>query len=127
MGAGGKGEIKWDAANDRKLLLMILKISNVKPDYDALAAAMSTPDCKPSAKAVSVRLGKLKAMANSAAGESPSTEKATTPKRKKASLTNDQDEDDDEATPDKKKKLGGKAKAEEGVKKEEEGDDYGFN
>ncbi|KAK3621480.1 hypothetical protein LTR22_025185, partial [Elasticomyces elasticus] len=36
----------------------------------------------------------------------------------------DHDEDNDEATPDKKPKTSGKA--EEAVKKEEEGGDYGF-
>ncbi|KAK5681199.1 hypothetical protein LTS10_006961 [Elasticomyces elasticus] len=124
----GKKEIKWDAANDRKLLLGILKLTNVKPDYNALAEFMSTDDCNPSANAVASRLAKLKAKVKTAAEDEGTAEKATPRKRKKASPVNDQDEDDDETTPDNKKtKLGGKSKAEEGVKDEEEGDDYGFN
>ncbi|KAK4904769.1 hypothetical protein LTR49_025835 [Elasticomyces elasticus] len=98
---------------------MILKRSNVKPDYDTLAKAMSTLECNPSAKGVAACLGNLKATAkyvthpsledygamcshgSNPAGESPVTEKNKKPKTSR--------------------------KAEEAVKKEEEGGDYGFN
>ncbi|KAK3070379.1 hypothetical protein LTR53_010577 [Teratosphaeriaceae sp. CCFEE 6253] len=66
---GGKKEITWDVANDRKLLLMILELSNVKPDYEKLAKGMATDDCKPSASGIASRLSKLKGMAKKATGE----------------------------------------------------------
>ncbi|KAK5709541.1 hypothetical protein LTR17_019695 [Elasticomyces elasticus] len=124
---GRKKEIKWDTANDRKLFLAIIKVSNIKPDYEAVAKVMATEDCAPTGTMIANRLSKLRTMAKTVAGDEGTAEKAPTPERKKASPVNDQDEDDDEATPDKKKKLGTKSKMEVGVKKEEEGDDYGFN
>ncbi|KAK3067885.1 hypothetical protein LTR53_014953 [Teratosphaeriaceae sp. CCFEE 6253] len=102
---GGKKEITWDVANDRKLLLMILKLSNVKPDYEKLAKGMATDDCKPSASGIASRLSKLKGMAKKATGEegdSPS-------KSRKRSAP-----DDEEIMPDaapKKQRI-------EGIKKE---------
>ncbi|KAK4961307.1 hypothetical protein LTR10_001797 [Elasticomyces elasticus] len=124
---GGKKEIKWDANNDRKLFLAIMKVSNIKPDYEAVAKVMATEDCAPTGTMIANRLSKLRTMAKTVAGDEGTAEKATPRKRKKASSDNVQDHDDDEATPDKKRQLGAKPKTEMGVKKEEEGDDYGFN
>ncbi|EMC97004.1 hypothetical protein BAUCODRAFT_435364 [Baudoinia panamericana UAMH 10762] len=46
MAPSGEQEIIWNAANDRKLLLVILSIQDVKPDREALVKVMTTEDSK---------------------------------------------------------------------------------
>jgi len=120
---------------DRKLLLNILGVHDVKIDHEEIAKAMATDDSKPTAGSISNRISKLKAMAKkevggrydgactclgspsakasqcSAPGTNEGSPKATTPKsraRKCGSMSGN----DDDHSPKKVRKTA-KVKAED--------------
>ncbi|KAI7513115.1 hypothetical protein KC347_g1771 [Hortaea werneckii] len=65
MPSGGKGEMKWDAEADRKLFLGVLKVHDIKINYQALAQFMTTDSVKPTALGIQNRMSKLKSMVKS--------------------------------------------------------------
>ncbi|KAK4570036.1 hypothetical protein LTR86_003006 [Recurvomyces mirabilis] len=87
---GGNGNMTWDAVADRKLLLGVLKVHDIKVDYESLAKYMATDEHKPTALSISKRLIKLKAMAkddNAGGGNTEDTTEKTPRRRGKADTT----------------------------------------
>lgn len=56
------------AETDRKLLLFIIQKADIKVDYAAAAAMMSTGDIKVTEMAIQKRMGRLKELAKTASG-----------------------------------------------------------
>ncbi|RMY73316.1 hypothetical protein D0863_03942 [Hortaea werneckii] len=89
MPSGGKGEMKWDAEADRKLLLGVLKFHDIKINCQALAQFMTTNDAKPTALGIQNRIWKLKSMVKSSSPTTDSTPSIKSNPRKRGNPVDD--------------------------------------
>ncbi|KAI7501676.1 hypothetical protein KC367_g2683 [Hortaea werneckii] len=91
MPSGGKGEMKWDAEADRKLFLGVLKIHDIKINYQALAQFMTTDSVKPTALGIQNRMSKLKSVVKSSSPTADTTPSVKSNSRKRGKSTDDGD------------------------------------
>ncbi|RMX84653.1 hypothetical protein D0869_04411 [Hortaea werneckii] len=91
MPSGGKGEMKWDAEVDRKLFLGVLKVHDIKINYQALAQFMTTDSVKPTALGIQNRMSKLKSMVKSSSPTADATPSVKSSSRKRGKPTDDDD------------------------------------
>ncbi|GAB1742768.1 hypothetical protein NU219Hw_g8479t1 [Hortaea werneckii] len=91
MPSGGKGEMKWDAEADRKLFLGVLKVHDIKINYQALAQFMATDTAKPTALGIQNRMSKLKSMVKSSSPTADTTPSVKSNSRKRGKPTDDGD------------------------------------
>ncbi|KAI9714715.1 MAG: hypothetical protein M1820_000004 [Bogoriella megaspora] len=76
--------MSWDASADAKLFAAVLKIHDVRPDYQQLAAEMG-PDCTP--KAVQHRFATIKARSRAGVEVAGRGQKVSTPRTQKTVST----------------------------------------
>ncbi|KAM0805331.1 hypothetical protein BDR22DRAFT_969070 [Usnea florida] len=98
-----KQTMTWNGEADVKLLLAILKVTNAKPDFDAVAKELTTDVVTCTTRAVQERLKKLRKMVG------PVDHNAQTPTKTATTLA--QDTRKDAATPTGVKKTGKPAAA----------------
>ncbi|RMZ16336.1 hypothetical protein D0860_01103 [Hortaea werneckii] len=91
MSSGGKGEMKWDAEADRKLLLGVLKVHDFKINYQALTQFMTTDNAKPTALGIQNRTSKLKSMVKSSSPSADSMSSVKPNSRKRGNSVDDGD------------------------------------
>ncbi|KAI7281775.1 hypothetical protein KC343_g1657 [Hortaea werneckii] len=91
MPSGGKGEMKWDAEADRKLLLGVLKVHDFKINYQALAQFMTTDSVKPTALGIQNRVSKLKSMVKNSSPSADSMPSVKSNSRKRGNSVDDGD------------------------------------